>query len=134
MDESYSLPSITLDSHESLEDFIIKLYDLGFSNSKDLGNLMFKDINTKVDLAVDLLKDLQISKEILMIVDDGGIVSPQREISNWFNEIVLKLQTTNQITICVASSFRINRTKLLHNDLFFALDIPELDIKNVEDY
>ncbi len=90
---------------------------------------MFKDINTKVDLAVDLLKDLQISKEILMIVDDGGIVSPQREISNWFNEIVLKLQTTNQITICVASSFRINRTKLLHNDLFFALDIPELDIK-----
>lgn len=129
VDESYSLPSITLDSHESLEDFIIKLYDLGFSNSKDLGNLMFKDINTKVDLAVDLLKDIQISKEILMIVDDGGIVSPQREISNWFNEIVLKLQTTNQITICVASSFRINRTKLLHNDLFFALDIPELDIK-----
>ena len=129
IDDSYSLPSITLDSHESLEDFIIKIYDLGFSSVRNLENLMFKSIDQKIDIALDLLIDIQNSKEVLMIVDDGGIVNPHREINDWFNKVVLKLQSTNQITLCIASSFRVRRAKLHKNDLFYIIDVPELDRK-----
>ena len=40
--DSYSFPNISLEIDESVEDFILKIYDLGFSEKIDLDNLMFK--------------------------------------------------------------------------------------------
>ena len=67
--ESYDFPIISLTSRESIEDFIIKIYDLGFSEKREFPNFLEIGLDKKIEIALELIADCQISKEIILIED-----------------------------------------------------------------
>ncbi|MBU1087162.1 MAG: toll/interleukin-1 receptor domain-containing protein [Candidatus Omnitrophica bacterium] len=125
----YRPPVIKLSSHESLEDFIYKIYDLGFSVRVDLTQLMHKQIKEKIEIALKLIRDLQGAKEVLFIQDDGGIVTPDRIICTWFTDILLEMKKDNIVTFAISSMFRMHKYKLHNLDHIFVVDVPELQKK-----
>ncbi len=123
----YKPNSIYLDINDSIEDFIIKLLDLGFSDINDeTKNLLSKEQTYKINLAIKLLKDIQEQKEILIILDNGSIVNYERRISGWFKKIIESEQLENNILICTASKYKINRRE--HSNNFYSINIDDLTI------
>nr|WP_246611443.1 toll/interleukin-1 receptor domain-containing protein [Arthrospiribacter ruber] len=130
--ESYDFPVITISSRESIEDFILKIYDLGFSSEREFPDFMEIDLNEKIDLAISLLKDCQKVKELVLVEDTGGIVLPDRTISIWFMKILehyRKYGLEDKTTICIASDFRVLQQSIVHYDSIVAFDIQELTKK-----
>lgn len=123
---SYRSPEITLSRRESIEDFIYKVYDLGFSSDIDLTNLINKKVEEKVKIALRLIKDIQITKQILLIIDNGCIVTSDRIISNWFIDILQEMKKDNQITFVIVAQFRTFKYKLTNLEHLFAIEVPEL--------
>lgn len=127
--ESYSFPSITIEIDESIEDFIRKVYDLGFSTETNIENLLFQTVDVKIDICVKLLKDLSHAKEIIQIIDNGGIISPNGELSEWFDQIIKNLEGNNKLFCVIASRYRIYRGSINNKPYIFNLNITELDNK-----
>ena len=48
--ESYDFPIISLTSRESIEDFIIKIYDLGFSEKREFPNFLEIGLDKKIEI------------------------------------------------------------------------------------
>jgi len=125
----YSPPIITIDIRNSIEDLIIKLYGLGYSEQHIdyISNLSEKTISEKVTIASSLITELNGNNDILFLVDNFSIVSKDGIVVDWFlqiNEIIRKL---NNLVICVISQSRIKSKFLLHNDTLFSIEIPELE-------
>lgn len=110
IDESYDPPLIKLNVDESIEDFIFKIFDLGFSKSSDLKNLMKKKPEEKTEIAIQLLKDIQKAKDILFINDTGCIVTPERNLNKWFKNILKylkKIRKNNNVSGIFIQAVRI---------------------------
>ncbi len=129
---TYDFPIITLSSRESIEDFILKLYDLGFSAKRSFPNFLEIELYEKINIAVDLLKDCQKLKEIVLIEDTGCIIQPDRTLVDWFYQIIQSLESIKEnhiATICIASKFRVIPHKMLDKKSFLNTEIPELSVK-----
>ncbi len=126
VDQTYIPSVIQLNTHESIEDFIYKIYDLGFSSDLDLSNLMIKTIDEKVKIALSIIKDVQNAREIIFIIDNGCIVLPERELSDWFIQILQGLKESDKITFGIASSFRLLKNNLYNINNVFELEVQEL--------
>ncbi len=126
---SYEFPVISFSQHESLEDFILKIYDLGFSEEKDIKNLIGKTIEEKISISIDLINDVVNCKERILIIDDGCIVRFDRNIAGWFMLIIDGLENNDYILFAIASKFRLNRSVLRGVDTVFPIEVPELDVK-----
>lgn len=127
IDDSYSPPLIKLTTNESIEDFILKLYNLGFSEKMDLGYLLKKKVTEKIEIALNIIKDIQIAKEIVFVNDSGCIVTPDRKITDWFKKIIDNIKSEQKITLCLASSFRPLEYELRDFPFIFNIKVPELD-------
>lgn len=125
IDITYQPPIIELDDHESLEDFIIKLYDLGFSKDKKLENLMEKSQKEKIQVVLELLKECNHYNEKIFIRDRGSIVLPDGKIVEWFKIITESLG--EKITFLISSKFRVNIDEKINKISTFS--IPELTIQ-----
>ncbi|MDK2170869.1 TIR domain-containing protein [Acinetobacter baumannii] len=121
----YSFLMISLEMDNSIEDFILKIMDLGFSTSGLELNLLNKTIEEKIDIAIEILKYLSIQNERLLIEDIGVIVESTGQISTWFQKITEKLKYTGYLTFCIASKFKPHYS-IQRDDAYFCLDIPEL--------
>ena len=128
-DDSYVPLSIYLNAQESIEDLILKLHDLGFSDKDNILDLYHTDISSKIEIAVDLVKDIISAKEMIFIIDNGCIATFNREISSWFVDIINKLTVKDTLIFCLASKFRIRPDTIRGNDSFFHIEVPELSIK-----
>ena len=128
--ESYSLPVIKLDAHQSIEDFILLLNDFGIADvDMSQFDLIKMTQENKIKLAVDILLEIKNAKDILLIIDDGGIVSATREVSEWFKEINIMLsKSSSDIFMCVVSKHRTNIRDLFALDCIYSLHVPELSI------
>jgi hypothetical protein len=130
VDETYQPPIINLNSFESLEDFILKVYALGFSINIDTSNLLHKKIDDKISIAIQLVKDLQAAKEILFIIDNDCILTHDRTLANWFTKFLDELKgeiDTNRLTFALASSRKPLAKSLLSNEHIFSLEVDELE-------
>lgn len=127
--DSYSFPTITLEIDESIEDFLRKVYDLGFSNNIDLSNLMIKSVDDKITICKELFRDIAKAKEILLIIDDGCVISPGGELSEWFDSVIRDFESENRIYCAIASKYRLFKGGLFKKPYIFSIDIPELDYK-----
>ncbi|WP_338913188.1 toll/interleukin-1 receptor domain-containing protein [Clostridium perfringens] len=126
-EDSYMMPKIILNSLESLEDFIYKIYDLGFSDLmqfKDLGKMK---LESKINMALDLIDDIQKSKEIIHIEDEGGIVTHDGEIVEWFLEIINKLHLKDRVTFAITSRFKVTTPKLWKYQSIYAIEVNEFE-------
>lgn len=128
---SYEMSVITLNSMESLEDFIYKIYDLGFSNNRNLENLISTTINDKIKMALSLIYDIQKNKEIVHIEDEGCIVTHDGNISEWFLGIVKSLQYKNRITFTIASKFRVTTPQIWKYKNIYTIEVGEFEKKEI---
>jgi len=125
--ESYNPSFISLGRHESLEDFLLKIHDLGFTNKYDLTNLLEKNVEEKISIAINILREIQNAREILFIIDDGCIINYKRDISSWFGSIVKKLDS-DKLLFAIAASYRPLRVNI-NKPYIFVIDLPELTIR-----
>ena len=125
----YLPPSINLDSRNSIEDLIVRIYGLGFSqlDNSFILNLSTKSINTKIQILVKLLEELYKNNDILFINDNLSLVDKRGYIVDWFLDLIQKIDHLNGILICVISKSRVYYRQILNNNKIFSINIPELE-------
>ncbi|MBW1615382.1 MAG: TIR domain-containing protein [Deltaproteobacteria bacterium] len=127
--ESYRPSFIYLNSQESIEDLIIKIHDLGFSKDAIFFNLMSTTVQDKTKLAIDLTDDIQKAKDIVFIIDNGCIVTFDRQINSWFIDIIEAIGDKEALTFCLISKFRPNLQLTRQLKHFYCMETPELTFK-----
>lgn len=127
---TYQFPMISLNSDESIEDFILKIYDLGLTEEKEIADLLHQTVDEKEKFVVELFQKIQLQNEIIFIEDIGGIINHDGELSNWFNNVITNGSLNNKITICLISKFRyINRGRFDNTYNIFSIEVDELSRK-----
>lgn len=128
--KSYKPSLIYMDSNSSIEDFILKLNDLGILDlGDDVLSLSDKSIDYKIDLVIKILDELFESKEIIYVFDDGCLVNHQRTIADWFTQIIEKIDYKHPI-LCCASKYKLNFNRHNQNNIdekIFSMNINELN-------
>lgn len=125
--ESYEFPMISLEPTDSIEDFILKLDDLGLAQSRTLEHALSTPIEEKISLASLIVKEFIGEKERVLIEDRGAIVLYNGEIVDWFADILKSLTDCDNVAFCIASKFRANRRLSHSTDNYFMEELPELD-------
>lgn len=105
--ESYPFSYITLNYDESIEDFILKMYDLGLTEEMDLKNMIRQTIEEKVSIAVSILRKIQEQNEILIVEDNGAIINHDGELSEWFVKVLGEEEIKCKLTLCIVAKFRL---------------------------
>lgn len=124
--DTYEPIPIDLGRDDSIEGFILKLYDLGITEKIDVGNLLGRTLEAKIELCTSLINDVARHNEIIMIDDNYGIVRFEGEIAPWFQQAVARLPD-NRLAICIASAARPAKHLYLRDSSYFFIHIPELE-------
>lgn len=102
-------PVLHLDRHASIEDFILRLLDLGASaQSYPALELTERSLDEKVAISVSLLKDLTTFKERVILLDEGCLVTFERTLAPWFAAIVNNVNLSGRPLMFVASRWALN--------------------------
>ncbi len=124
--DSYDFPFIPLASSDSIEDFILKLYAHGFTESLDIQPSLHEELKKKIELATVIVNKIISENERILIEDNGVIVQPDGEIVDWFVEIINSIKNKQMLTFCIASKFRPNKALNHKNEAFYCLYVDEL--------
>ena len=130
---SYHFPMLNLNYAESIEDFILKLADFGFSENVDINNLISKEMDIKVSIAAKLVKDIQDLDEIIIIEDEGSIINHEGEVADWYVRVISSEFLKNKLTFCIVAKFKQRyfgeNVSYVTKCKFFTLGIEELTKK-----
>lgn len=122
MNEAYNYNLITLERHESIEDFILKISDLG-SGGADIVKMSSMTLEEKIDLASGLIKEVQAHNEFIFINDQGVLIKPNEGMVDWFKCVLERIEP--KIAICIASIYYLNSRNAAES--VFTVRIPELE-------
>jgi len=126
--ESYSPPTIQLTSHESIEDFIFKIRDLGMVSEDFLHqNLMAIDLESKIKIAVSICLELERLNEIILIEDSGAIITYERNLAPWFEKLLDELRGKSSTVLAIAARFRASFSAVKRDDIFYTT-VSELSV------
>lgn len=123
MNPYYKYHLINLEKNESIEDFILKISDLGITEIA-IKDLVSASLDQKIEIAIDIVKNVQKHREYIFINDKGVIVKPNQEIVNWFERIIKKIDAS--IVFGIASDYSVRGYRA--NESIFGIRIPELSI------
>ena len=123
----YEFPQIYIEEADSIEDFILKVNDLGLSDKINAKDLLTTGLDEKIDIASRLIDNIASEKERILIEDKGAIVRYNGDIVDWFETVVNNLSDRDHLTFCIASKFRANRSIKYKNMAFYMEEIPELE-------
>ncbi|WP_270692614.1 MULTISPECIES: toll/interleukin-1 receptor domain-containing protein [unclassified Aeromonas] len=126
--ESYEFPIIQMEQTDSIEDFILKIDDLGLSDIGEIRDLMTTPIDDKINIAVQLVEGIIDEKERILIEDKGAIIQPDSSIISWFINIIDRIKSHGHLTFCIASMFRGNKSFTNRNPEYYFEEIPELNV------
>lgn len=122
--------AIYLDRNESIEDFILKLNDLGLIDLKENAlSLSEKSIEEKQNIIIGILNETYRAKETIFFLDDGCIINYKRELTPWFKGIIEQCNDFSYPVLCIASRYRVNFSNRPRNDRFYFIELPELNTK-----
>ncbi|CAX61490.1 Putative TPR repeat-containing protein [Erwinia billingiae Eb661] len=122
--------AIYLDRNESIEDFILKLNDLGIIDINESAlSLSEKSIEEKQEIIIKILNEAYKAKETIFFLDDGCIINYKRELSSWFRTMVEKCNNFNYPVLCIASRYRVNFSNRPRDDRFYFIELSELNTK-----
>lgn len=128
IDEYYNPNSMYLDNNDSIEDFIFKLNDFGFLDiNEELTDLLSKNLEFKIELVIKILKEIELSSELIIILDNGCIINYERKISEWFKKVIDSPVLKNNVLICTASKYKVDFTQL-RDDNFYSIHVNDLTI------
>jgi hypothetical protein len=108
-----------LTPQESVEDFILKLFDLGMFENVDVSGLMQKTLETKIEIAAELCRELSRLDEILIIEDTGALITYQRDLAPWFEKMLDLLRPTARTMLAIASRFRADFHAVRRDDIYY---------------
>lgn len=117
---------ITVDSKESIENFIYKLNTFGKNGDIVKYDFSNESIEKKIDIAIEQIKQFVSFKELIFIIDDGGIVLPNNKVVDWFTKIVNCEEFDNNLIFCLISRYRPNEVSLRKERKSLVYRIPEL--------
>lgn len=123
------IPILHLDRHASIEDFILRLLDLGASSDSYTElNLTERSLDEKIAISVGLLKDLAAFKERVILLDEGCLVTFERTLAPWFAAIVNDAGLAGRPLMFVASRWTLNpNTARQLSPGVFSCSLGELD-------
>ncbi|MES9899733.1 MAG: TIR domain-containing protein [Sedimenticola sp.] len=124
--DSYEYPLITLAQSDSIEDFILKIHDLGFSDTTNLHDKLRGNLQQKIQVAGDIIKQIINESERILIEDNGVIVQRDGEIVDWLVDVVRAIESAGHLTFCVASKLRPNKSINHKNESFYCVYVEEL--------
>jgi tetratricopeptide (TPR) repeat protein len=128
-DKSYRPSEIILDRGESIEDFIVKVNSLGMTKNYDLKYLMHHTMEEKIKMATIITSEVVDHDEILFVEDNSSIISylnDQLCISDWFVQLLNRLEIKNRLCICLRSSLRITNIPHIIKNIVLPINVPEL--------
>jgi hypothetical protein len=130
--EYYEFPTIGLNSEQSIEDFILKLDELGLSEERNLSGLMKMKMEDKVALATSIANDIQAAREKILIIDEECIISfnadtEKGNIADWFIQIIKNLEHKKQIVFAIVSNRKLKLKNYQRDQLkIYSIHVPEL--------
>ena len=127
--DAYKPPKISLDSTQSIEDLILLLDDLGYTEKQvSRSDIILLDKKEKYELASELICELNHMNDLVIIEDNGSIIKYNGRLTEWFMGILEILKTKeDDIFILIASKFSLhNRKDDNFSDYVFHTNIPEL--------
>ncbi|BDD08533.1 hypothetical protein FUAX_09650 [Fulvitalea axinellae] len=105
--EFYEPIYITLDTKDSIEDFIIKVQDFeDRTSSESLEQLQSLSFEEKIEEAKSLLVKVKSSNEFIFIIDFGCVIKPSKKVANWYLKLIEDSQFKNLLTLNIVSRFR----------------------------
>ena len=122
----YEFPTISLSYQESIEDFIIKLNDLGFTEDKPKLMLASKSMDDKIEYAASLSKEISKISEIVLIKDDGCIVDYRGNISEWFKQIISSEALIGKMIFLIITRYKTNFESIRFVPSAAYINVPEL--------
>ena len=130
---SYPFPEFSMNYDESIEDFILKVYDLGFEEEMDLSGLFTKTMSEKVDIAAKLVSTMQKASDIIFIEDGGSIISQDGICAEWFTKVLEHYSVVKKFSVCIAAKYRLHafpeNTSFATKDKIYTIDVAELNKK-----
>lgn len=124
---------ITLDTKDSIEDFILKLQDYkGDSTTDYLEQLSKIEYEEKIAEAKNLLIKIKNSNEFVFIIDSGCIIKPTKHIADWYLEIIDDKEFDNLFTLNIISRFRPSNESIRYNQSLLHFSITNLSEKDTE--
>lgn len=126
--DSYEFPVVSLTANDGIEEFILKIADLGFIPTTFNDLKLATTFSEKLELAKKVCDQIIDEKERIIIEDKGIIVQGNREIVDWFIDVVGYLGDRAMLCMCIASQFRPNPALNRINPLFFTVHVPELEV------
>ena len=124
---------ITLDTKDSIEDFIIKLQDIDSENTTQyldyLKDLSFEE---KVKEAGSILNKIQESNEFIFLIDSGCIIMPTKRVAEWFLKIIKNQKVRNIFTLSIISRFRPSNELLKKNTDIIHFSLNTLSDRDTE--
>ncbi len=125
--DSYEFPQVSMDESDSIEDFILKINDLGFTDQIKTEDLLETKLEDKIQIASRLVNSIVSEKECVLIEDRGAIIQFDGEIVDWFANIINRIPDREHLTFCISSKFRASRAIKYKNPAFYMEEIPELE-------
>ena len=123
----YDFPQISLSYQESIEDFIVKIQDLGFTEGDELPKIATKTFTEKIECAIELSKEISKLSEIILIKDDGCLLDYRGNIADWFKEIILSPKLCCQMLFVIITRYKTNFESIRNISSAFFLNVPELN-------
>ena len=132
MNASYEYNLISLDKHESIEDFILKIADLG-NGGITATDLSLKTQEEKISVAASIINTIGKHNEFIFINDQGVIIRPNLQMVEWFRRVLEQVE--KKLIIGIASIYSLhNKAAYSKNDYrdslgsTFSILIKELDV------
>lgn len=125
--DSYEFPQVSMDESDSIEDFILKINDLGFTDQIKTEDLLETRLEEKIHIASTLVNCIVAERERVLIEDRGSIIQFDGEIVDWFVNIINKITDREHLTFCISSKFRANRSLRYRIPAFYMEEVPELE-------
>lgn len=124
--ERYYFPmSIALSQNDTIDDFIMRMCrDLGLGKYEyeDINKL--GDIDSKIDILVDLLNTAQMYHEHIFIEDDMCLVKSS-ELIYWFEKALKKIG--KRVTITIITRISLNYYKYRKHNNLFVISLQNLE-------
>lgn len=124
-ENNYRASKIELGMYDGIEDFIMWINDLGFSDNVNLTGFMEMEISEKCELLAKLLDDISKNQEILMIEDKGCIITHDGIMCDWFVQAIRQMKEINRTVLGIASKFRLGLP--VRNEQIYVINVPPLN-------
>lgn len=125
--DSFEFPIISLSAFDSIEDFILKIYDLGFIAVENFRARLQLDLQEKISLAKEIMTEIASEKERIIIEDRGVIVLRNGHAVDWFAEVIDAVKDVQHLSLCVASQYRLKASYNRTHPEFYSMAVGEME-------